>query len=534
MAVRVGPAGLGSLPQKLEADWRKVRLTFATEDAFPLDILVNGDFETDSGRLGIRDSAANEALIGACLRAVGELCAREVGRAPEPKCWMAWAEVLHLPDGEKELAQRFTHHETLKREFAALSDFLCENIPHEGEPCSSENLTFPSTLLRRLETIVRNWGFRTQSWISLDLEVLLPRKVRDEHRKQTLDGLLGQLPRHALEGVRRDFSLPVFLTATERLSGPEKDELERARVLLDRVDPPPQPPPLLPQDAKWTVDQLWAAWEAEGKPMEEYTLDGANWDLLFPGNPAPPTERPQLLRAALTEAGNEEGRRLWYRVLGLACLMSGAGHGRIASLREFWLEQLEDPGRDFWNATAGGDFAAVTAPVFEELAARTANPGARAEAADYWRHVFYDVRKVHELIWRHGFVDTIQAILADPSRVRVFPQFLRDGQLPGQEPWAGVLGQSAGAPLFFLTRELCRLGVVDSPELSPLSFFVCTPVRRAAERIGWLPVGASVRSDFRSLARWSEMLHDSIAGDSQGARLLPYFDIPLLHLGLTR
>lgn len=534
VAVWLGPVGHGSLPQRLEPEWRNVRLTFATEDAFPLDVLVNGDFETDSGRMGIRDSPANEALMGACLRATGELCAREVGRSPEPKCWLAWAEVLHLPDGEKELAQRFTHHETLGREFEALSDFLCENIPHEGEFCSSSDLTFPSTLLRRLESIVRNWGFPTRNWISAEVEALLPRKVRDEHSKQTLDGLLGQLPRHALEGVRRDFTFPGFLTATERLSGPERDELERARVLLDRVDPPPsqaQPPP---EELEWTVAQLCAAWEAAGEPIEEYTLDGANWELLFPRDQTPAPERPRRLRAALTESNSEMGRRIWYRVLGLACLMSGAGHGRISSLREFWIEQLENPRRDFWNSTAAGDFSEITRPMFAELAARTANPDARSEAADYWRHVFYDVRKVHELIWQHRFVDTIQSILADSSRVQLFPRFLRDGQLPGQAPWAGVLGQSAGAPLFFLTRELCRLGVVDSPDLRPLAFFVCTPVRRAAERIRWLPAGASGRSDFQSLARWSEMLHEKVEADPMGERLLPCFDIPLLHLGLTR
>jgi hypothetical protein len=205
----------------------------------------------------------------------------------------------------------------------------------------------------------------------------------------------------------------------------------------------------------------------------------------------------------------------------------------MTMLRQFWVGTLE--ASRFWDRTAGKDFADGTRELFSTLVLRAhPNVAASGEAADYWRHVFYDVRKVHELVWQHEFADTVLRLAGDPTRAQELPQFLRSGHLAGQQPWAGVLGQSTGAPLFFVIRELCRLGVVTSPELKSLAFFACTPVRRAAVRIGWLDPVLAERTDFRSLAEVSELLYRHIeAGGEDGKHLLPFYDIPLLHLGLT-
>jgi hypothetical protein len=309
-------------------------------------------------------------------------------------------------------------------------------------------------------------------------------------------------------------------------------------VLIEKlrpVSPPPTPSrkPLLQVQEK-SVQEVWEWWNGVGRPLHDYTLDGANWELLFPGDNTRPTDRPAKLRAVLQQPERDEGKLVWYRLFGLACLMSGAGHGRIESLRRFWREELDCPERNFWNVTADRDFHEATKDLFLSLVLRRANPDATREWADFWRHVFYDVRKVHELVWNREFADTVLRLICDPGRVAHLPQFLRDGQLPGQQSWDGVLGQSAGVPLFFLTREMCRLGLAPAGEIQRLAFFVCTPVRRAAERIGWLKTGASEQADFRSLARMSEQLYDTIMADARfGAKLLPDYDIPLLHLGLT-
>jgi hypothetical protein len=102
----------------------------------------------------------------------------------------------------------------------------------------------------------------------------------------------------------------------------------------------------------------------------------------------------------------------------------------------------------------------------------------------------------------------------------------------------GVFGQSAGAPLFFIVRELCRLGVIDDPAVRPLAFFVCSPVRRAAEKIGWLKLGSSEIYEFNALAAMSEQLYKRIISELQQEpkiceAMLEIYDIPLLHLGLN-
>jgi hypothetical protein len=156
--------------------------------------------------------------------------------------------------------------------------------------------------------------------------------------------------------------------------------------------------------------------------------------------------------------------------------------------------------------------------------------------------VFYDVRKVRELVFgEYRFAETVWELATDARRAGELPRFLRSGHLGGQAALAGVLGQSAGAPVFFIVRELCRLGLVSGEALAnlrPLAFFACTPVRRAAARIGWIDPALAVRKDFESLGEVSRQLHERISrdesvDDATRQQLLDLYDIPLLHLGLT-
>ena len=519
-------------PAKLDDGWHKIRLTFPTDDEpFPLDILVNGDFETDSGRLGIASSAANETLLAACLKAARELCESEVGASAEPQCWLAWADILHLAKGEDELAQRFDQHTALVREHSSLAEFLITHIVCDGRWQSPKDFVFPTELLRRLAAFVRCWGFDTSGWIDPEFRKRLPDRVVRAQPKMGIDDVVtGVTAQNLRNRIAADFCRTDFLDKVGNLGADDAPEFERAKRFIEPIV-------VKPTEVKSVAD-LWNWWINNGKPIEQYTLDGANWTMLFPGDQTPEEQRAARLCSRLRQPETKEGKLAWYRILGLACLMSGAGHGRIESLRRFWTEELERPDRNFWNATAGHEFSEATKTLFGELALRLANPNAQGEWADYWRHVFYDVRKVHELVWNQQFADTVLGLLMDPERAMLLPQFLRDGQLPGQQPWAGVLGQSAGAPLFFLTRELCRLGIANSAELRPLAFFVCTPVRRAAERIGWLEPGDSDRTDFRSMARMSEKLYRRIADDTEVAgeireQMLDLYDIPLLHYGLN-
>ena len=204
----------------------------------------------------------------------------------------------------------------------------------------------------------------------------------------------------------------------------------------------------------------------------------------------------------------------------------------MTELRKFWHEELEE--RQFWVSTSGTAFGRGTDALFDDLMQRRfANLIASGEHAYFWRRVFYDLRKIHKLVWEDGFADTLLG-LVQAGRGGELLNFLKTGTLSGQNRWAGVFGQSAGAPLFFLVRELCRLGVITDSQIQPLAFFVSTPVRRAMARIGWLDTDSSETPDFESMSSISAQLHAKISASSEvGPKLLPYYDIPLLHLGLN-
>jgi hypothetical protein len=248
----------------------------------------------------------------------------------------------------------------------------------------------------------------------------------------------------------------------------------------------------------------------------------------------PPEKRREHFKNALLAVNTAGGKKLWYRLFSLACLMA-AGR-RMTEVRSFWQTELD--GCDFWKITSGSAFGQTTDILFSQVTTRPFTTlVASGENAYFWRRVFYDIRKIHRLVWDEDFPTTLMELVND-GRGDQLLNFLKTGYLPGQKPWIGVFGQSAGAPLFFIVRELCRLGVINQPAVKPLAFFVCSPVRRAAERIGWLPPGASENYEFDALASMSEKLYQRIQSESAQEpeickAMLDIYDIPLLYLGLN-
>jgi hypothetical protein len=532
VALRLTNSATSIKPALLEAGWHKIRLTFETEDEFPLDFIVNGDFETDSGRLGIRNSSVNESILVACLRAVKELCTADLVRLNDNSQWLAWAEVVHLSSGENDLSKRFeNHHKELVREFASLTDFLCSHVPHGGEVCDAKNLLLPSPLLRRLATFVRSWGFQVQRWIDAKIEAHLPKPFLEKRPKLTLPDLLANLVLDSTlrRRILQEFDSPAFRAAHGSLDAVASGELSRARDLL--VDKTPPPPVVIVEN--WTVAELWNWWVNQpSRLLDQYTLEGQCWPLLYPNEEAHERDRKVRIRTDLLSPQTEEGQRIWYRLLSLACLMA-AGR-RISELHSFWKGELER--RRFWEKTSQKDFAHGGDALFSEVVWRPFHDlAASGENAHFWRRVFYDIRKIHQLVWESTYSFPMVLLdLAHSHQAEGLLNFLRSGHLPGQPSWVGVFGQSAGAPIFFLIRELRRLEIIANSEVDPLAFFACTPVRRAAEHIGWIPPELAGRADFESLAEISLQLFNKIQADHKvGPDLLKFYDIPLLHMGLN-
>ena len=527
-AVRLGPSGL---PMSLDKAWRKFRLTFETEHDFPLDFLVNGDFEADQGRVALRH-IARSGLVELAYDAVLQRAQQEIRAKRAKDVWLAWARVLHLKEAATEL-EASSELRSLRSQANKTAEFFASSVPHMGELVPANSLIFPTVLFRRLATSFgTDWRIDSARWIDNEVAVALP---DNEQRKHSFHTWLNDLPPEApiLRVVERDLKSEKF--AGLRFSAPEQDELREAKqVLAEKLRPvtPPRPPEIVvPVVEPWTVANLWHWWDRQGKPAADYTLEGGeNWQLFYADDPGDTHRRRERLKQDLLASTTDSGKRVWYRLFGLACFMS-AGR-RMTELRGFWQGELDT--RQFWESTSGTAFGLGTDALFDDLMQRRfANLIASGEHAYFWRRVFYDLRKIHKLVWEDGFPDTLLRLTQSGRGVELL-NFLKTGTLSGQKSWVGVFGQSAGAPLFFLVRELCRLGVITDPQVLPLAFFVSTPVRRALERIGWPGADSSERTDFESLSSISAQLHAKISGDREfGPKLLPYYDIPLLHLGLN-
>jgi hypothetical protein len=527
-AVRLGPSGL---PMSLDKAWRKFRLTFETEHDFPLDFLVNGDFEADQGRVALRH-IARSGLVELAYDAVLQRAQQEIRETRAKDVWLAWARVLHLKEAATEL-EASSELRSLRSKANKTAEFFASSVPHAGDLVPVNSLIFPTVLFRRLATLFgTNWVIDSARWIDSEVAVALP---DNEQRKHSFHTWLNDLPPEApiLRVVEGDLKSEKF--ARLRFSAPEQDELKEAKqVLAEKLRPviPPRPPDIVvPVVEPWTVANLWHWWERQGKPAADYTIEGGeNWQLFYADDPGDTHRRRERLKQDLLASTTDSGKRVWYRLFGLACLMS-AGR-RMTELRGFWQGELDT--RQFWESTSGTAFGLGTDALFDDLMQRRfANLIASGEHAYFWRRIFYDLRKIHKLVWEDGFPDTLLR-LTQAGRGGELLNFLKTGTLSGQQSWVGVFGQSAGAPLFFLVRELCRLGAITDAKVLPLAFFVSTPVRRALERIGWPAADSSERPDFESLSSISAQLHAKISGDREfGPKLLPYYDIPLLHLGLN-
>jgi hypothetical protein len=278
------------------------------------------------------------------------------------------------------------------------------------------------------------------------------------------------------------------------------------------------------QRQPWTVRQLWLWWERQGRPTGDYTLEGeANWELFHGGALWGEERRKAELKRLLQLPGDPGGMSLWYRLFGYACLVSA---GRtMTELRRFWLQRLN--AERFWTRTSEGDFSQETQEIFERaVTAEFTNMATGGEQAYFWRRVFYDIRKVHRMVQNE--FPAVLLDLVNQGHGEHLRQFLRTGHLPGpdQRPWIGTFGQSADTPLGFIVRELVRLEVITDKAVLPYAFYVCRPVLRALAKIGWI---ADVESGF-SGESWLRMLQTD---SEHGLKLMPYYDIPLLHMGIT-
>jgi hypothetical protein len=528
----------GGRPTVLDQERRKLRLTFETECPFGFDVIISGDFEVDQGRRNLRDLDSSGAqIIYGALDAALARARLLLDEQFSKELWLSWAKVLHLKDAPTVLAATFDRvPQTLAQWTNALEEQMTETLPTNSGSSDLDAAVIPTRLMRRLvKDFGSPWGISSKDWIELDVEEELPARIRDQRTKFSLGKWISSFPNMdpVLVSVRTEFSRPAFDAVKRTFNKAERDEFDTAeKILTDKfkviyVYDPARPVVDLPVvTERWTSTKLWNWWDQKGRPMDAYTLEGQdNYKLFYGSSEGNAEQRAARLKQDLLCSQTLEGKQIWYRLFGLACLMSSGR--RMSEIRDFWAVQLDTS--DFWNKTGESNFGEESDALFDELLHRPfINLTASGEHAYFWRRVFYDIRKIHKLVYENDFPDTLLNLVKSGRGVELL-DFLKTGKLAGQQNWTGVFGQSAGAPLLFVVRELCRLGVIVDPDVTPHAFFVCTPVRRAMERIGWLPLNSPDPSTFEHLTALSQKLHREIVPE---ANLLPFYDIPLLDLGL--
>ena len=529
-------------PRPVEGDGNRLFLTFPTETAGPFGFLVNGDFEIDRGRLEVRRDSIAALLLKDAIETVVERLrvAARVGLSRD--AWRGWARTLAPEDTRRALRTLFPQGDSV--DVGSVLDtgagFLRQRVPLGGGWCRLDELRFPSRLLRRLaESPEGNaWRIETGDWIDAGLSAEAESLLTEKKSPYGLYDFVGERCRSdssLRSSIRSRLEDPEFaITFTAGLIEASR-EIDAALVrLISQEAPPPfgqrelfmttVVPPSLPL----AVEDLMVWWEAHEQP-DAYILDGGLWPLFFSDLPGLGSEaRRARLVAELSKPETPEGQRLWYQVLGLACLMSAGWP--VARVLRFWNEKLAPA--SFWELAEHGFGAANS--IFEQVIheeARGAN--AAGEDATFWRRIFYDVRKVRHLIYKNQFGEAVMELARDSRDAEHLLQFLKTGKLPGERAWRGVLGQSAGTPLFFVVRELRRLGVITHSEVDASAFFVCKPVRQVAARLGWIRWEEVALCDFESLQALSAKIHKAAKASAAADACAEWFDIPLLHYALN-
>jgi hypothetical protein len=287
-----------------------------------------------------------------------------------------------------------------------------------------------------------------------------------------------------------------------------------------------------------SLQELVDCWNGhEEAAIRQFTVSGIYRALVFPD-----VAEGADLGALLRDTSSIEGKEHWYRLLCLGCSMSiPLGRNPAARIIPFWRDRLN---AEFWEATIPATLEDAKSSgydhrldaFFEDIIHQTfLDENSSGEDADFWRRVFYDFRKMHHYVFRDNDLPGVLMQLANSDEVdgSALISFLRSGQIPvsmqmpGNERWAGVIGQSMSAPLLFVMRELRRLNVLPPARFDRACFYMNSPARRVAYRLGWISDEARRDYSLGNLVSLSECIFNRINESEHSEVLLPHFDLPL-------
>lgn len=526
----------GFKPNPIGNPSRKLFRTFPLEQpAGFASFLVEADFTTDQGRLGLKEFDENGTLILQAIRSAASLLRMAIERfGQNQQAWLDW--ILWFDLRSLSLASETfpAIAGDLKKELKMLKEWLLQRIPLGGKLVALDELVVPGPLLIRLIDDARFFRLlRPQStWVSRDVAEVLRQEFEWDIKVLRLDNHITDLLAQYVETDELREGLE--LAQNEKLTGNAFEEIEL--IAAQRVvDPPVWNPPTIgflpPTQKSLDIEDIVCAWNQDAA-VNEFTVGGPLGTLIIPGS-----KGDQKIAELLGQPSTLAGKEVWYRLLCLGCSFSTLlGRSPRKRVKELWSERLGDK---FWKSTVPGslddaddiDFNRSLDAFFEDVIHQTfRDSNASGEDAEFWRRVFYDFRKMHYFVFRNHLPETILDYTGfDTADGPGLIQFLRTGEIqddfrdPNEPRFTGVIGQSMSSPLLFIMRELARLEVIDE-RFHAACHYMNRPARKTACRLGWIHDDGLSRFSFSDLVDQSKSVH---RGLEEVPEFNGFFDLPL-------
>jgi hypothetical protein len=218
----------------------------------------------------------------------------------------------------------------------------------------------------------------------------------------------------------------------------------------------------------------------------------------------------------LRDTDSQEGKLAWYRLFCLGSLLGARTQTNI--VRKFWNDFLVP--RDVFKVTC--EYEHLTRILDDISHQPFRDLDATGEYAELWRRVYYDFQKIRLFVFEDdlagAFLEHIQQVIDTDGAIN----FLKSGFRRNDQRWTCAVGQSMTAPLFWIMRELRRIGVIKRDLFDPACFYLNGPSRLVAARLGWITPEEYKSYRFESLLEMSRSCYDQA-----DQRLRSHFDLPL-------
>ena len=522
------------LPQSVPMNLRRMYRTFPLQPpAEWIPFLINADFITEQGRAGLMPNSINDRCILDAVRMVFDLVRNRIeaakGNISTWVSWITWLDRSNLNRGADAMPSVRDDYLRVLREF---DEWISDHLPDGTGLKARKDLVFPSRLMRRIAKV----GANEYALLSFDRKRWIAEEVADALTPyDTIAGGVLQLQSEVERLIDEGTDKKGLRDTLEKLKGAEfsldgvsKQEIDVALGLLAlyQVAHLKELLVLTPDGDSSEVDfgeagrnievaDVVQAWNEE-QALSEFSLDGWMGKVVFEGIEG---LNRNAKRSVLCDTDSCKGKEAWFRLLCLGSLLGARALPR--TVHRFWNSELVPRGI-MKAATGKGELAKVLGEISHRA---FGDLDATGENAEMWRRVFYDFEKIRLFVFQDDLPGAFLEHVSDYGEWDAPINFLKNGFRKLDARWTCAIGQSMTAPLFWVMRELRRVGVMQSDAFDASCYYINGPARRAAYQLGWIDETGIRAFRFEELLELGRICHKAMLEKCPG--LVGHFDLPL-------